>query len=308
MSRTDFIPYPKFEDYKETFKQHFIMDKREDGVLCAKMTMNGEENTLWSEELHRAIWQMWQTVGADPTVELVIFGGSGNNFLMGMDDDSWLDEVVEPAAARYNHMYYDGRRMLLSMMNNVEVPTIGVINGTGGHMELALMCDLCIMADDAIIIDPHFRGDIAPGDGIQFCLRELMGIRRSTYMMYTCQNIDAELAMRYNLVDEVVPKDKVYERAYELADIIMARPRPTRRLTSSILKHHWREVVADELDGAFGTEMFGDFCHDVAHAASKTEDYAFQDDPNVATQAVDEELDAIRKKALEYQKAGKFSL
>ena len=31
MSLTNFVPTPKFEDYKELFKEHFIMERRDDG-------------------------------------------------------------------------------------------------------------------------------------------------------------------------------------------------------------------------------------------------------------------------------------
>ena len=298
MSRTNFVPAPQFEEYKELFKEHFNMEKREDGVLLAKMCTNGSAPAYWSEELHRAIWQFWQTVGADPTVELVIFTCEGDTWLNDMDDTSWLDEIYDPGYARYEHMYYDGRRMLISMIQNTEIPTIGIINGTGVHCELALMCDLCIMADDAVMVDPHFRGNLVPGDGIQLCLRELMGIRRANYMMLMNQAIDAELAMKYNLVNEVVPKKDIIKRAYEMADVIMQKPRPIRRLTSSVLRRPWKKAVADELDGAFGTEMFGDFCHGVIHAAADRDGYYDADHSAVVD---DEKLEKI--KAMAYEQA-----
>lgn len=300
MARTSFIPAPQFEVYKEMFKEHFYMEKREDGVLLAKMRTLGENETFWSEELHRAIWQFWQVVGADPTVELVIFTCEGDKWLANIDETSWLDEITDPGYARYEHMYYDGRRMLISMINNTEIPTIGIINGPGAHCEIGLMCDLCIMADDAVIFDPHFRNNVLPGDGIQFCLRELMGIRRANYMMLMNQPIDAKLAMQYNLVNEVVPKKDIIKRAYEIADVIMAKPRPLRRLTSSVLRRRWRQLVADELDGAFGTEMFSDFCFDTAHAAYD-ENVIFSSD--TSNTLVDEEKQAeIKKMAIEEQK------
>ena len=271
MSLTKFVPSPKYEDYKELFKEHFIMDKREDGVLLVRLHTNGKEG-LWSEELHRAIWQMWQTVGADPEIELVILTGTGEYWLKDMDNTSWLDEVTNPGYARYEHMYYDGRRMLISQAYNTEIPLIGAINGSGPHMEGPLMCDLCIMAEETIIIDPHYRIGIVPGDGIQIVLEELMGIRRANYMMYTNELITAQKALEYGLVNEIMPREKLIPRAYELADLLMMRSRTTRRLTSSVLRRKWRQRLADSLDGAFGIEMFGDFTVDgLEHASGSAE-------------------------------------
>lgn len=271
MSLTKYVPSPKYEEYRETFKEHFIMEKRDDGVLLVRMHTLGKE-AQWSEELHRAISQMWQTVGADPEIELVIFTGTGEYWLEKIDNTSWLDEVTDPAYTRYEHMYYDGRRMLISQAFNTEIPLIGAINGSGPHMEGPLMCDLCIMAEEAVIIDPHFRIGIVPGDGIQIVLEELMGTRRAQYMMYTNEVITAEKALKYNLVSEIMPREKLIGRAYELADLIMKKSRSIRRLTSSVLRKKWRQLLADNLDGAFGTEMFGDFTVDgLEHASGDAE-------------------------------------
>ncbi len=80
MSLTKFVKWPKYEEYKEMFKEHFIMEKRDDGVLLVRMHTNGGPQ-LWSMELHRAIGQMWRTVGSDSEIELVIF----HRYRQGLD-------------------------------------------------------------------------------------------------------------------------------------------------------------------------------------------------------------------------------
>jgi enoyl-CoA hydratase/carnithine racemase len=265
MSRTNFVKWPKFEDYKEMFKEHFHMEKRDDGVLLVQMHTKGEPQ-IWSMELHRAIGQMWRIVGSDSDVELVIFTGTGENWINEFESESWAPEITEPGYTRYEHMFIDGRRMLIAMSQDVEVPTIGVLSGTGGHAELALMCDICIMSEDAVIADPHFLYDIVPGDGIHSCLIELMGVRKAAYAMYMAQKFTAKQCLEYGLVNEVVPRDRLLPRAYEIADFIMARHRTIRRLTSQVLKRPWKQRIVDDLDMTFGTEMFGDFCKNVEHA------------------------------------------
>ena len=274
MSLTSFVKWPKYEEYKEMFKEHFIMEKRDDGVLLVRMHTKGGPQ-LWSMELHRAIGQMWRTVGSDSEIELVIFTGTGKDWIIEFEPESWKPEITEPAYTRYEHMFIDGRRMLIAMIQDVEVPTIGVLNGSGGHAELALMCDICIMAEDAIIADPHFLYDIVPGDGIHSCFIELMGIRRAAYAMYMSEKFTARQALEYGLVNEVVPYDRLIPRAYEIADFIMARHRTIRRLTSQVIKRPWKQRIVDDLDMTFGTEMFGDFCKNVEHANLSSRDYFF---------------------------------
>jgi enoyl-CoA hydratase/carnithine racemase len=265
MSRTKFVKWPKYEEYKEMFKEHFHMEKRDDGVLLVQMHTKGEPQ-IWSMELHRAIGQMWRIVGSDSDVELVIFTGTGEDWINEFESESWAPEITEPAYTRYEHMFIDGRRMLIAMIQDVEVPTIGVLSGTGGHAELALMCDICIMSEDAVIADPHFLYDIVPGDGIHSCLIQLMGVRKAAYAMYMAQKFTAQQCLEYGLVNEVVPRDRLLPRAYEIADFIMRRHRTIRRLTSQVVKRPWKQRIVDDLDMTFGTEMFGDFCRNVEHA------------------------------------------
>jgi enoyl-CoA hydratase/carnithine racemase len=296
MTNTQYVKWPQYEQYKEIFKEHFIMEKRSDGVLLVRMHTKGGPQ-LWSMELHRAIGQMWRTVGSDSDIELIIFTGTGKDWIIEFEPESWKPEITEPEYTRYEHMFVDGRRMLISMIQDVEVPTIGVLNGSGGHAELALMCDLCIMADDAVIADPHFLYDIVPGDGIHSCLLELMGTRRAAWAMYMSEKMTAQQCLEYGLVNEVVPYDKLIPRAYEIADFIMKRHRTIRRLTSQVIKRPWKQRIVDDLDMTFGTEMFGDFCKSVEHSNLTARDYFFgKGDKIYHDQKRAKELDELGKK------------
>ncbi len=260
MPLTNYVKWPTFEEYKEWFKEHFIMEKREDGVLLVKMHTKGETQ-LWSMELHDAIGKMWRIVGTDRDVECVIFTGTGKDWISNFEDESWLPEKTDPTGTRYDHMFIDGRRMLIALIQDVEVPTIGALQGSGGHTELALMCDICIMADDAVAFDPHFALGIVPGDGIHSCFIELMGIRRAAYAMIMNEKMDAQTCLKYGLVSEIVPPERIIPRAYEIADVIMAQHRTIRRLTAQVVRRPWKQRIVDDLDMTFGTEMFGDFCN-----------------------------------------------
>jgi enoyl-CoA hydratase/carnithine racemase len=274
MPLTKFVQWPRFEQYSEMFKEHFHMEKRADGVLLVRMHTKGKPQ-LWTMELHRAIGQMWRMVGGDEQIELVIFMGTGDQWICDFEPESWEPEKTNPAYTRYEHMFLDGRRMLISMIHDVEVPTIGIVSGSGGHAELALMCDLCIMADDARISDPHFLLDIVPGDGIHSCFFELMGTRRAVYAMLMNEMMDAKKCLEYGMVSEIVPRDRMVARAYEIADVIMKKHRTVRRLTTQLIRRPWKQRIVDDLDMTFGTEMFGDFCKNVEHSNINARDLYF---------------------------------
>ena len=165
MSLTKFVPTPKFEEYRERFKDCYKMERRKDGVILVQMHTKGGPVQL-SVENHRSVGQMFKTVGADPENEVLIFTGSGNDFMMDVDPEGFKLEQEDLAHWAYEHAYHDGRINVSSLVNDLEIPTIGAINGPGFHSEMCLMCDITICSEDAVIFDAHYDISSVPGDGI----------------------------------------------------------------------------------------------------------------------------------------------
>ena len=262
MSLSSFVPTVEFDEYSKRFAEHYQMSRREDGVILVEAHTKGGPVQL-SVENHRSLGQMIKTVGADPSNELMILTGTGDEFMMDSDPEGFALEEKDMAYWAYEYAYKDGRINVSSLVNDLEIPTIGLLNGPGFHTEICLMCDITLCSEDAIIFDLHYGIGSVPGDGIHSCLIELLGVKRAAYAMFTGQAINAKTALEYGLVNEVVPRDRLIPRAYEIADYIMSRPRPVRRLTTQIVRRPWRQRIANDLDGGFGIQMFG-------HLAKKT--------------------------------------
>jgi enoyl-CoA hydratase/carnithine racemase len=129
---------------------------------------------------------------------------------------------------------------------------------------MCLMCDITIAAEDAIIYDLHYDIGSVPGDGIHSCFQELLGVKRAAYALLTGQAIDAKLALEYGMINEILPRAKLIERAYKIADHIMTQPRTTRRMTAQIVRRPWRRQITDNLDGGFAMQMFAHLAKDAA--------------------------------------------
>jgi len=255
MSYVDFIPTPKFEEYKEVFKENYKMERSEDGVIVVRAHTNDGPIQL-SVENHRTVGQMFKTVGADPENEVMIFTGTGPYFMIEMDPEGFKLEQEDLPYWAYEYAYKDGRINASSLVNDLEIPTIGVMNGPGFHSEMCLMCDITICSEDAVIFDPHFKAGSVPGDGVHCAFQELLGVKRAAYALLTGQPIDAQKALELGLVNEVVPREKLIERAREIADIIMKQARTTRRMTTQIIRRPWKQRLTNDLDGGFAMQMF----------------------------------------------------
>jgi enoyl-CoA hydratase len=111
----------------------------------------------------------------------------------------------------------------------MRTPTIGAINGatfTGG-LELALGCDFLVASERAVFADTHARVGILPGGGMTARLPQVVGAAMARRMSMTGEVVDAARAERIGLVTEVVPHDRLVDRAVELAGQIAEVPKPT---------------------------------------------------------------------------------
>lgn len=256
MSLQQFVPTPDFDEYRERFKDFFRLSRTDDGVLLAEAHTLGGPIQL-NVENHRALGQMLKTIGADPKNEILILTGSGEEFMMDSDPEGFRLEEEDLGYWAYEYAYKDGRINVSSLVNDLEIPTIGLFNGHGFHSEIVLMCDITLCADDATIFDLHYDIGSVPADGIHNAFQELLGVKRAAYALLTGQAIDARLALEYGMVNEVLPRAELISRAYRIAEHIMSQPRITRRLTTQIVRRPWKQRIVNDLDGGFGIQMFG---------------------------------------------------
>jgi enoyl-CoA hydratase/carnithine racemase len=131
------------------------------------------------------------------------------------------------------------------------------MNGPGFHSEIVLMCDITLAADDATIFDLHYDIGSVPADGIHNAFQELLGVKRAAYALLTGEAITAQRALEWGMVNEVLPREQLIGRAYVIADHIMTQPRTVRRLTTQIVRRPWKQRIVADLDGGFGSQMFG---------------------------------------------------
>ena len=111
----------------------------------------------------------------------------------------------------------------------MRTPIIGAINGatfTGG-LEMALGCDFLVASERAVFADTHARVGILPGGGMTARLPQVVGLAMARRLSMTGEVVDAARAEQIGLVTEVVPHERLLDRALELAAQIAEVPGPT---------------------------------------------------------------------------------
>lgn len=204
----------------------------QDGIAVLTMHRPEARNAL-NRELRRALPEAMARVEADDEVAVVILTGSDPAFCAGLDLRE-LGSGAGPVAAREAGEAEPGAGddpVVNPPWSPMTKPVIGAINGpavTGGF-ELALQCDFLIASDRARFGDTHTRVGILPGWGLSVLLPQAIGLRRAKEMSLTGNFMDADEALRFGLVNHVVPHGDLMPAARKLAADIAGNDRDAGR-------------------------------------------------------------------------------
>jgi enoyl-CoA hydratase/carnithine racemase len=167
-----------------------------------------EKRNAFDGELVLDVGRALRAAADDPAVHCVVLRGEGAMFSAGMD----LGMLVELSGATEHLRAF--RRDCLEAWNLAEEmtkPTVCAIHGAciGGAMELALACDLRVMASDAVIGMPETRIGLIPDVGGSSRLPAVVGLGRAKELVMTGRMIGAEEAERIGLVNRVAPPEEL---------------------------------------------------------------------------------------------------
>jgi enoyl-CoA hydratase/carnithine racemase len=95
-----------------------------------------------------------------------------------------------------------------------------------------------------VVTDKHFAVGSAPGDGLNLMFQALMGVKRAAAAAYLCEALDARRLLDLGLVNEIVPPERLMDRAHEIAATIMRAPRTARRATHALVSRPWKQLFA----------------------------------------------------------------
>lgn len=176
-------------------------------------------------------------IGADNDVRAVVLTGSGTSFCSGADL-SFLDQGsgdhLTPDQLRAKMVpFYDA----WLMARRLPVPVVAAVNGPaiGAGLCLALACDLRYANPHAVFSAPFNSLGTHGGMGVNYLLPEVVGKARAREMLYTSRLVDAEDALHWGLVSDVV--DDVVEHTLKVAGQIANAAPIATRLTKVGLEH-----------------------------------------------------------------------
>ena len=153
----------------------------------------------------------------DPDVRVIVLTGAGDAFCSGVDLSSMSGERPSPLQ-RKEHLT-DHIHRIPYALEDLDKPVIAAINGVavGAGMDMALMCDMRIIARSARLSEGYIRVGLVPGDGGCYYLPRLVGQAKALELLLTGDFIDAEEAARLGIANHVVDDDDLPAATTRLA-------------------------------------------------------------------------------------------
>jgi enoyl-CoA hydratase/carnithine racemase len=214
-----------------------ILLEKKNGI--AYLTLNRPEraNTISAQLAHDVLGAV-DDVEADAQCRVIIVTGAGPKHFCGGAD------LRDPALMKAGAF---PPRDFMSAMEASRVPIIAAINGAamGGGCEIALACDLRVIADTASIGVPEIKFGALPAGGGTQRLPRLVGPGVAKEMIFTGLPLTAAEALRVGLVNRVVPAAELMGACEELARVLIDRAHFALK-TAKILVNRSFEVPLNE--------------------------------------------------------------
>ena len=232
---------------------HVDLESRGTGVVARVTIDNATKLNILGSALMAEFVAEVTALGAREDLRALVLTGAGDRAFIGGANIHEM-AALDAAAARE---FITGLHRMCAALRDLPVPVVARINGyaLGAGLEVAAACDLRVAAASAVFGMPEVRVGI-PSVIEAALLPGLIGWGRTRELLLLGESIDAETALRWGLVQKVVPADGL-DAAVEscLVALLEAGPRAVR-LQKKLIRQ-WEELP---LSGAIaaGIDAFAD--------------------------------------------------
>lgn len=220
-----------------------IFEKRGD---IAWVTLNRPDRlNSYNVEMRDDLFEVLSAIHDDPDVRAMVLAGAGPAFGTG-GDLSEFGQAPSPTVARWVRF----RRDVWGRLRSLPIPTVAAVHGyaVGGGLEMVLLCDMAVAADDSRFRLPETGVGVIPGvAGTQTGPRRI-GLAWSLDLCLTGRWIDSRQALAIGLVAKVVPAARLNSSAQALARSLTHLPRHAAAIAKTAIREGVDLPLAQGLD------------------------------------------------------------
>ena len=181
---------------------------------------------------------------ADEDIGAVVITGNKRSFAAGAD----IKEMIDVTAVE---MFLNDSISQFDRIRGVTKPVIAAVSGycLGGGNELAMSCDMILASETAHFGQPEINIGVIPGAGGTQRLARTVGKAITMEMVLNNRTLSAEEALRFGLVNKVVPVEHYLEEALNLASEIASRAPLAVRMGKEAVNKAFDTFLRDGLEG-----------------------------------------------------------
>lgn len=228
---------------------HEVLYETADRIATITLNAPQRMNTI-SRTMLDQLTELLVRADEDPEVRCVILTGTGRAFCAGLD-------VTAMAQGRDTGILSEGpQRPTLDLRNTpptvlhaMDTPVICAVNGgaAGYGMDLALGCDIRLMADTAKLAAAFCKRGVLPESGSTWLLPRMIGWSKAAQLIFTGRTLSAAESLEWGLASEVLAAGELMARARALALEIAANAPLAVQASKRMMRMGWNETFPDHV-------------------------------------------------------------
>jgi enoyl-CoA hydratase len=225
-------------------------------TIAGKSRMNGVD-----ARMHEELARLFPELGRDPDSDIIVLTGAGRAFCAG-GDMGWFQSMIDDPG-QFRGIAPEAKRIIMGLLE-LEKPIVCRLNGAAAGLgaSLALLCDIIVADETALIGDPHVKVGLVAGDGGAVMWPQLIGFARAKEMLLTGDMIRAGDAVAMGLINHAVPADQLDAKVDEIVGKIQSNPRWAVRWTKTAINVTLRDIATKVNDAAIAYEMLSNLMKD----------------------------------------------
>lgn len=223
------------------------------GLATIRLARPEKRNAV-NQAMFTELGDATEVAAADPLVQAVLLIGEGPSFCAGIDL-SLIGQLAGLAVGASEdeggfHRFVRGAQRGFRNLALMPKPTLAAVQGhaLGAGFQLALACDLRVLATDATLAMLEPRYGLIPDLGGLHRLARLVGPSRAKELVWSTRTVEADEAVRIGLADRAVEPSELLAEAEDLARRVMQHSPTSIALIKGLIDGAHHTSLEDELD------------------------------------------------------------
>ncbi|MBI4528814.1 MAG: p-hydroxycinnamoyl CoA hydratase/lyase [Deltaproteobacteria bacterium] len=213
-----------------------LVDKKE-GVTTITFNRPQVKNAM-SPQLHLDMVDALTEIEYDDETRVLVLTGAGESFCAGQDLKEYFYDIDDNPKARHRarEASKEWRSYKLRLLPK---PTIAAVNGWcfGGAFSIVAGCDIAIAADEAVFGLSEVNFGKFPGGMVTKDVNDLFHPRDALFYIFTGRKFDGKQAAAMKFVNYSVPRAKLMDEVYGLADELKTKHPEVLRIAKEAYKY-----------------------------------------------------------------------